>query len=878
MAEHARFHLKSLDDLAKLASDLGVSVPARTDVSILSTPLALGSARTPNRFAVHPMEGFDSDDQGGPTELSFRRYRRYAAGGYGLIWAEATAVVFEGRSNPRQLWINKENVGRFRDMVSEARKAASEAFGASHRPLMVLQLTHSGRYSKPAGTPAPLIAHHSEVLDPIHKLGPDYPLVTDEYLDKLQDKFVEAAKLAREAGFDGVDVKSCHRYLFAELYASFRRENSRYGGSFENRTRMVRETMARIKAEVPGLFVTTRMNVYDAIPYPWGWGVDKDDYTKVDLSEPLKLIAEFVKMGAPALNCSIANPYYNPHYGRPYDHPIVGMNPPKEHPLEGVARFMAVTRQVQEAYPKLPVLAGGYSWLRHLLPHVAAETLATGGASLLGLGRSSFAYPDAPKDVMTTGKMDPGKCCITCSACTQIMRDGGRTGCVVRDSAIYGEEYRKARRMAPDHLKAEALRCRDCETPTCQAKCPAHVDIPRFIKAFADGDMVRAYEVLRQSNCLPELCAYVCPSEEQCEGGCVEGILTGKPVAIRDIQMAVARAARLSGKAGLKAGPASGRKAAVVGAGPAGLACAARLVELGHEVHIFEAAQGPGGVPSEQIPPERYPGGIAKQEVEAVFAEVMAAGRVKVFYGESLGKNGRSLDSLAKEYDAVFLGMGLGQPSQLPGDRQRPAGVVDSAAFLRLSKHGRLKTPERVAVLGGGNTAMDAACAAARAGAQDVYLVYRRSYNEMPAWPREREEALRLGVHFLLLTQPLGYVAEKGKLAGLRVARTALGEPDASGRRRPRTLPDTECVLPVDMVVEALGQEAPEDLREALPGVELTRQGLVAVKARTFATSRPGVYAGGDLVNGGATAVQAVAEGMAAAAAMDERLRGKPAA
>ena len=188
------------------------------------------------------MEGFDAAPDGSPQELTFRRYRRYAAGGAGLIWFEATAILHEARSNPAQLYLHRGNVDVYRRLVEETRRAAREAFG--REPILIVQLTHSGRYSKPAGVPVPLIAHHSAVLDPLHKLPADYPLVTDDYLDRLQDTYVEAARLAAEAGFDGVDIKSCHRYLLSELLASFTREG-KYGGSFENRTRMLRETLTQ---------------------------------------------------------------------------------------------------------------------------------------------------------------------------------------------------------------------------------------------------------------------------------------------------------------------------------------------------------------------------------------------------------------------------------------------------------------------------------------------------------------------------------------------------------------------------------------------------------------------------------------------------------
>ena len=714
-----------------------------------------------------------------------------------------------------------------------------------------------------------MIAHHSAILDPRHKLPPDHPLVTDAYLDRLQEVFVEAAKLAAEAGFDGVDVKSCHRYLVSELLASFTREG-RYGGSFENRTRLLREALARIAESVPGIFVTTRMNAYDAIEYPYGFGVDKQDSRVPDLGEPIELARRLHALGVPLLNVTIGNPYFNPHYGRPFDFPIKGMRPPAEHPLESVVRFIQITRQIQEALPDLPVIASGYSWLRHLMPNVAAGVIRAGWATLIGQGRGAFAYPDSVQDVLATGRMDPAKCCVACSACTQIMRDGGMTGCVVRDSAIYGPQYRLARRFALDRLTAEAERCRNCEDPTCAASCPAHVDVPRFVKAFAEGQYAAAYDVLRDSNVLPEMCACVCPSEEQCEGGCLENIFCENPIPIRDIQLETCRIARREGYTAVRlpAGSERGR-VAVVGAGPAGLACTIRLLEKGYAVTLHEKGDRPGGTPDSIIPASRIES--AADEIDSILAPALRAGRLSVVRGRELGSD-LELGELRERFDAVFLAVGLQGSSSLG----EAPGVVDALTFLRQAKTGALSAaPGKVAVLGGGNTAMDAACTAKRLGASDVYLVYRRSFSEMPAWPAEREKAVAEGVHMLILTQPLGYAVTGERLTGLRICRTALGEPDESGRRRPEPLPGSESVLPVDLVVEAIGQVVPDAVHRALGELRFTRQGLLETRPGSFGTALPGVFAGGDLVNGGTTAVQGIAEGMRAAEEIDDLVKRK---
>lgn len=859
MSEHARFHIKSLEQLRSEFSALGLDLPIETDPTLLGDTVPVGKHTAPNRFAVHPMEGFDADESGAPGELAFRRYRRYAAGGSGLIWFEATAVLREARSNPGQFWLHEGSLETFKRLVAETRKAARDAHG--REPVLVLQMTHSGRYSKPDGVPAPLIAHRSPVLDPKHDLPDDYPVVTDEYLDRLQDQFVQAAKLAAEAGFDGVDVKACHRYLMSELLASHTREG-KYGGSYENRTRLLRESLGRIRDEVPQVFITTRMNAYDAIDYPYGWGVSKDDYHTPDLSEPLQLAQDLKELGAPLLNVSIGNPYFNPHYGRPYDFPIAGFQAPDDHPLRGIHRFINITGEIQKTIPDVPVIASGYTWLRQFMPYVAAGVIKTGMATLIGQGRGAFAYPDSVKDILEDGKMNPAKVCVTCSACTQIMRDGGMTGCVVRDKEIYGPQYRLGRRFALDRLQKEAERCRECEVPTCQDGCPAHVEIPTFLKAFADGDMKEAYAILHRSNVLPEMCGYVCPSDVQCEDGCVEQVFCENPVPIRDIQLVACRIARLKGIVGLTLPEkATGTSVAVVGGGPAGLAGAIRLLEMGHAVTIIDRSDLLGGTPDQMIPGTRY--GNARAEVDAVLKPAIDAGRATLKLGCQFGRD-VSLADLSKEHDAVLLALGLQESICLHGGR---TGVVDALTFLREVKAGTYGAmPERVAVVGGGNTAADAATTAKRMGARDVYLVYRRSFAEMPAWPEEIHHLLESGVHLLVLSQPVDTIADgTGKATGLKIARTVLGEADASGRRRPEMVPGSESVIDIDLVIEAIGQTLPADLKTALDGVKLSDKGRVEIKNGSFRTSKEHVYAAGDLINGGTTAVQGIREGMDAA-------------
>ncbi len=864
MTAHEPFSFHSLAELRTRIDESGLDLPVTDDVSPLLEPLDLNGFRLPNRLVVLPMEGCDGLPDGSPDELTFRRYRRFAAGGAGLLWFEATAVTEEGRANPRQLWIRKETLRGFAALLEESLKAAPG------RPYCVLQLTHSGRYSKPGRAPRPIIAHHSPFLDPIHNLPEDYPVISDDELERLEDSYVEAARLAREAGFDAVDVKACHRYLVSELHASHTREG-RYGGPFENRSRFFRNVVGKIRGAVPGITVTSRMNAYDAMAYPYGFGVDREDPAKPDLAEPIELVRCLQQAGAPLVNITIGNPYFNPHVNRPFDLPVSGAPIPKESPLYGVARFVNIVRRIQAEFPGMAVIGGGYSWLRQFFPNVAAAAMQKGWLSLVGAGRMAFAYPDFPRALAETGKLDPERVCVACSACTQIMRDGGRTGCVPRDSAVYEPIYKAGRAEALDTILAEAKTCRQCNDPTCVGGCPARVNIPEFVGHIAAGRFREAYETLRARNVLAAVCGYVCPSETQCEHACLNRHYT-ETVPIRHLQRWVSRKAVEEGWAAepRPAGRPSGKRVAVLGAGPAGISAAAALASLGHRVSLFDRGAALGGQARETIPAERLPLDILHREIHDVLASSGVAEHrqfVRIDRAYSLEH------VLAEGFDAVLIALGLSKSVPLPHSPRPASGVEGALEFLMQVKNGR-KISGSVLVLGGGNTAIDAAVSASHAGATDVSIVYRRSFAEMPAWPEERDAAIRGGVHFLILTAPLAYICdEENRLAGLKVVRTRLGDPDASGRRRPENIPGSEHVLPADLVVEAIGQQIDAGLADALPGVRITSRGLLWTRDGTLETSRPGVFAAGDIVNGGMTVVQAVAEGSRAAGEIDLFLR-----
>lgn len=457
MAAHEKFSFNTLDEVKSKAELLGINLRFAEDLSPLRKPVKVGKKTAPNAIAVLPMEGCDSNPDGSPSGLVERRYMRYADGGAGLVWWEACAVTPDSRANPLQMMLTDGNADSFAALLEKTNGRARENTGGQ-KPLNILQLTHSGRYSRPQGhKPMPIAPQHDPILDPPVGFDPGAAAVSDEYLDNLPERYVRSALLAKQTGFDGVDLKSCHRYLFSELLACHSRPG-KYGGSFENRTRLLRQTLKAVRNAVGEDFIIAcRFNVFDAHPYPYGFGCDRENMWKFDPDEPAALVKMLCEEGIDLLSNSAGNPYYiYPQVTRPFDLSSMGVPTPEEHPLESIARLFEFTRRVQKAAGAVPVVGNGYSWLRRFLPYAGAANLADGSCSFVGLGRSSFAYPEAPKDILTKGAMDPGKCCIACSKCTQIMRDHGKTGCVPKDGAVYAPLYRQARQEAQQRQNANA--------------------------------------------------------------------------------------------------------------------------------------------------------------------------------------------------------------------------------------------------------------------------------------------------------------------------------------------------------------------------------------------------------------------------------------
>lgn len=427
----------------------------------------------------------------------------------------------------------------------------------------------------------------------------------------------------------------------------------------------------------------------------------------------------------------------------------------------------------------------------------------------------------------------------------------------------------------------EASRCLHCKKPFCVAGCPVDIDIPGFIRLISEKDFIGAARKIKETNSLPAVCGRVCPQENQCEEVCVLG-KKGDPVAIGRLERFVADYERTAGdilipEISLK----TGKRIAVVGSGPAGLTIAGDLVKLGHDVTIFEGLHKAGGVLIYGIPEFRLPKDIVDAEVE--YLEKLGA---KIVTNTVVGR-GKTVDDLLEEgYDAVFLGVGAGAPvfMNIPGENL--SGIYSANEYLTRSnlmkayRFPEYDTPiargKNVGVIGGGNVTMDSARTALRLGAENVYVIYRRTEVEMPARIEEVHHAKEEGVQFKLLTNPVEYIGdENGWVKGAKCIRMELGEPDDSGRRRPVPIKDSEFVIDVDMVVVAIGTMANPVIPVTTPGLETNRRGYIVTKDETGETSREGIYAGGDIVTGSATVILAMGAAKKAARAIDEYLKNK---
>ncbi len=444
------------DYLTELGLDLPFDPELRNGpADPLAAPYRLADGFTMgNRWCIQPMEGWDGTADGRPTELTHRRWANFGRSGAKLIWGgEAVAVRPDGRANPQQLVLSPANRGALADLRTTLLAAHHEQFGRTDDLLVGLQLTHSGRFARPTHHTRlePTMAYRHPLLDAKFNVAADHPLLTDADLERLIEDYVDAAALAAEAGYAFVDVKHCHGYLGHELLSAWSRPGP-FGGSFENRTRFLRQVVAGIRRRAPGLGLAVRLSAFDllpfaarpadgvgaplpyAAPYTCAFGGDPHDPLRYQLDEPRRFLALLESLGIELVNLTAGSPYYNPHIQRPAIFPPSDGYLPPEDPLAGVARQIAVTAELKRAFPKLLLVGSAYSYLQQWLPHVAQFTVRQGWVDCVGLGRMVLSYPELPADRLAGRPLDHRRLCRTFSDCTTAPRHGLVSGCYPLDA------------------------------------------------------------------------------------------------------------------------------------------------------------------------------------------------------------------------------------------------------------------------------------------------------------------------------------------------------------------------------------------------------------------------------------------------------------
>jgi NADPH2 dehydrogenase len=471
--------IKSVQEFRGYLEELGIDVPC--DDTVLSAPGSPLAQRIEvlgrtlgNRFAIHPMEGWDGTEDGRATENVFRRWRRFGESGAKLIWGgEAVAVRHDGRANPNQLVMaghTQGDIARLREALVQAHQAAT---GNASDLLVGLQLTHSGRFCRPNSKTKlePAILYHHPILDGKFGIPQDYPVMTDGEVRRLVEDFVTAVRRAQDCGFDFVDIKHCHGYLGHEFLSAFTRDGN-YGGSLENRTRFLREVVEGIRAETPGLGVGVRLSAFDLVPYKpdpeqtvpgrmgpglyetycdcmpyrYAFGVDEEQPTELDLSETFAFFEILRELDVRLVNVTAGSPYYNPHIQRPALYPPSDGYQPPEDPLIGVARQMHVVRYLKQMFPDFTLVGTAYSYLQEYLPYVAQAAVREGWVDIVGLGRMVLSYPGLPRDVLSGAVFQKKLLCRTFSDCTTAPRNGLVSGCYPLDP--YYKKSPEAGRLA----------------------------------------------------------------------------------------------------------------------------------------------------------------------------------------------------------------------------------------------------------------------------------------------------------------------------------------------------------------------------------------------------------------------------------------------
>ena len=468
--------LKTVQQFRDYVAGLGIDLQAEDEVvagseSPLNQPLEWNGRTIGNRWTVHPMEGWDGTTTGGVTEPMIRRWQRFGESGAKLIWGgEAMAVRPEGRANPNQLILNEENKAGIASLRETLVKAHKDNFGRTDDLIIGYQLTHSGRFCRPNDKKVieSRVAYRHPLLDKKFNVTSDAQILSDDDMKRLVDDYAIAAKIAYETGADFVDIKHCHGYLLHEFLGAHTRPGE-FGGSFENRTRMLRDIVAAIKSLVPQMGLGVRLSAFDFVPYKpdpelsqpgklgpgipedysqclpyrYGFGMNPENPLEIDLTEPAKFLSLCEELGVNLINLSAGSPYYNPHFGRPAAYPPSDGYQPPEEPLVGCARQINVVKQLKSQFPNLILVGTAYSYLQEYLPHVAQYYLRNGHVDSVGIGRAVLSYPRILADAAEKGVLEMKYICRTFSDCTTAPRNGLRSGCYPLD------EYYKHTPEAP---------------------------------------------------------------------------------------------------------------------------------------------------------------------------------------------------------------------------------------------------------------------------------------------------------------------------------------------------------------------------------------------------------------------------------------------
>ena len=812
-----RFYLESADQLESEIHRLQLALPLDKDATSLGQGMALGGRLIVNRFCARAMEGGDAEAPGGPSALTLHRYVRLARGGYGLICTEPTAVDPRCRRDPHQLFLSGQTAPAFATWVDAMRAASAEE---GHEPaLLFLNLDDAGMATG------------------------DVAAATACY--------VEAARTAGVAGFDGVEIRCESDVALADIEAA---SNGAAAdpARFDTVQLRIDDVVQAVRAACPALLVAVRLRAYTARNQPLGFGTDPADYRVFDPTFPARLVRRLKDRGVCLLDMTANHPALRGGLGSAASrNPVLPGGYPHEHPLAALERVIAIAGALRDAASGMVVAAGGFSWLRQFMPAVASGAIRDGFLDIVALDRYALAYPDAPADWSALHRLDPYRCCIQCDACGELLRAGSRSGCVLQDRDVYGPAYRG--RHDAERLMEEARRCHRCNPAPCQRSTPGALDIPGFMRAYACGDIQRAGRLLRAQQVLPEMCAELAPYSASGERDCIETVLHGTAVAIRDLQYSAAYRTRADGMAAIRLPPrATGRRVMVAGGGPAGIAAAATLLEHGHSVTLLERSGMLGGVPERLIPATRFGGSQA--EIDVLLEPARRAGRLDVCLNTALGTD-VSVKDASRGSDALLLAVGLWKEHTLGSGN----GIYSGLDFLERRKAGpRTVIRGTAVVLAGGDCAMDSACLLKADGADPLVILFGGSRSEMH-WCMEEAWFAQPGVHARMLCRPVGYQLDMhGCVTGVRVIPM---EPETGGGAH--DLAGGEFIVAADMVVEAMGLTVADDVRAAFPSLSFGEDGLLlGTGPGACHTGMDGVFAAGALVNGGASVPQCVEEGI----------------